>query len=142
MLRLIDGGVFGEYRGDNYEENPLKWYKNIEQLLRLDEMKCLGGEEELSNMLMGHFSVFGRSDCRPQATNLYRWGWESWRLAVGNEIAQIYPNAVDIMNIAAQNNGRRCAQWKLSALNLICGYFDQVFKTWVKYGAKKSICHI
>lgn len=108
MLRLIDGDVYDKYRGDIIDENDSNWNKNIAQFLRLDEMKCLGGEEELSNMLMGNFEVFDQSDCRPPVDKLLRWGWESWRLAVGDEIAQIYPSAVDIMNIAAQNNGRSC----------------------------------
>lgn len=110
MLRLIDGDLFDEYRGDTDEANAFKMHANVERLLRLDEMKCFGGEEELSNMLMGNFAVFERHDCRPPVNNLFRWGWESWHLAVGNEIAQIYPNAIDLMNIAAQKNGSRISQ--------------------------------
>lgn len=81
--------------------------KNIEQLLRFEDMVCLGGEEELSNMLMGNFAAFNRVDCDPPLYDVFRWGWESWRSAVGSEIARIYPHAIDIMNVGAQVTGER-----------------------------------
>lgn len=85
----------------------MQWNRDIEHLLRSDDMMCLGGEEELSSMLMGNLAAFNRSDCELPAEEVFRWGWESWRAAVGGEIGRIYPHAIDVMNVGARANGEQ-----------------------------------
>lgn len=106
MLHLKNGRTPEEYYGTISEELAIRWDATTEHLLRTDDMICLGGEEELSNMLMGDFEAFDRVDCDLRESDVFRWGWESWRSAVGNEIGQIYPHAISLMNVGAQTNGK------------------------------------
>lgn len=106
LLHLKNGRTPEEYYGTISEELAIRWDATTEHLLRTDDMICLGGEEELSNMLMGNFEAFDRVDCDLRESDVFRWGWESWRSAVGNEIGQIYPHAISLMNVGAQTNGK------------------------------------
>lgn len=70
------------------------------------DMVCLGGEDEFEVLMHGDFTAFNRSDCALRFNEVFRWAWESWRAAVGNEIGTIYEKAIDIMNVGARTNGK------------------------------------
>lgn len=53
------------------------------------------------------FHLFGDVKCLLPKNLIYRWAWESVRLAIGPRIGTLYSDAVQIMNIGAQNNGYR-----------------------------------
>lgn len=102
-----------------YDGNiPLNYYINGASTVtsQLDEdmkigffsadMVCYGGEEEFEHFMRGDFTAFRRSDCALRFNEVFRWAWESWRAAVGNEIRRIYEKAIDIMNIGARANGK------------------------------------
>lgn len=73
--------------------------------LRFGEMVCLGGDEEFERIMSGDFNAFNRSDCALRFNEVFRWAWESWRLAVGPRIGTVYAKAIDVMNIGAKANG-------------------------------------
>lgn len=77
----------------------------IEEKIHTGPMMCFNGEPDLERIMKGDFSVFQRNDCALRLNEMFRWAWESWRLAVGPSIHEIYPKAVQIMNIGARNNG-------------------------------------
>lgn len=70
-----------------------------------DDFLCFNGEPELETIMTGDFSPLHRDDCMLDVNQIFRWSWESWRMAVGPPIQQLYPGAVQLMNIGAQNNG-------------------------------------
>lgn len=86
-------------------ENP-EMEISVEHSLRSNEMVCLGGEEEFDRIMNGDFGAFNRSDCALRYNEIFRWAWESWRAAVGNQIGRTYRNAIDLMNIGARENGK------------------------------------
>lgn len=53
----------------------------------------------------GDFSPLHRSDCNIRPNEIFRWSWEGWRLAVGKQIGQIYPQVKNLMNEGARKNG-------------------------------------
>lgn len=69
-------------------------------------MMCFDSEPELDRIMSGDFSPFQRNDCLLRFNEVFRWAWESWRLAVGIEIGTLYPIAIEIMNIGARNGGK------------------------------------
>lgn len=80
--------------------------KKIEADFCPKDAVCFGGEEELELIMRGDFTAFNRSDCAMRFNEVFRWAWESWRAAVGNDIGSIYAKAIDIMNLGAKANGK------------------------------------
>lgn len=78
----------------------------MEEKIRAGPMICFDSEPELDRIMSGDFSSFHRDDCELRFNEVFRWAWESWRLAVGVEIGTLYPIAVEIMNIGARNGGK------------------------------------
>ncbi len=73
-----------------------------------DSFKCFDGEPDLERIMQGDFSTLNNNgDCVLQFNVIFRWAWESWRLAVGNKIGTIYPTLVQYMNIGAEKNGKK-----------------------------------
>lgn len=70
-----------------------------------DSFKCFDGEPDLERIMQGDFSALNHGDCALKFNEIFRWAWESWRLAVGNEIGKIYPTLVQYMNYGAKRNG-------------------------------------
>lgn len=70
-----------------------------------DAFKCFNGEPDLERIMQGDFSALNDGDCTPKFNEIFRWAWESWRLAVGNKIGEIYPTLVQYMNFGAKKNG-------------------------------------
>lgn len=91
-------------RGNNINnEND---HKFIDNKIRSGPFNCFDGETDFDSIMKGDFSPFQRNnDCTFRFNEVFRWVWESWRLAVGPTIGELYPNAIKIMNIGAQNNG-------------------------------------
>lgn len=54
----------------------------------------------------GDFNALRRNDCNIRPNEIFRWGWEGWRLAVGTQIGKIYPQIKNIMNKGARKNGQ------------------------------------
>lgn len=79
--------------------------KVTEKMIRSGPLRCFEGENEMELIVGGDFKPFNRSDCMLRFDEVLRWAWESWRLAVGPKIGQIYPYAVSMMNVGAKNNG-------------------------------------
>lgn len=100
-MRLYNGYISNEYYLDAAKED----HRDVKRILRSGEMICLGGEEELDRIMKGHFDAFNRSDCALRYNEIFRWAWESWHSAVGNEIGQTYGNAIALMNAGAKANG-------------------------------------
>jgi peptidyl-dipeptidase A len=72
----------------------------------MNALKCFDGEPDLQRIMTGDFSLLENGPIN-RITNkeeILRWAWEAWRLAVGPTIATVYPEAVEIMNIAAMDN--------------------------------------
>lgn len=80
---------------------------NTEVDIRKGPFICLNGEPELERIMSGDFSSLQRNDCMLKTNEILRWTWESWRMSVGPPIQILYPNAVFLMNIGANNNGER-----------------------------------
>lgn len=112
-LKLFDGYISDDYYLNivNDANSSVNEKDNndqmVEQILRSGEMLCLGGEEDFDRIMRGDFCAFNRSDCAIRYNEIFRWAWESWHFAVGNEIAPIYSNAIDLMNIGAKQNGNK-----------------------------------
>lgn len=70
-----------------------------------DSFKCFNGEPDLERIMQGDFSELDNGDCALKFNEIFRWAWESWRLAVGNKIGEIYPTLVQYMNFGAKKNG-------------------------------------
>lgn len=92
---------FEAAKSDNLSE------KFIANAIRSQSMICLDGESDLNRIMSGDFSTLQRPDCAFRFNEVFRWAWESWRAAVGNRIAQIYPYAIQLMNAGARSNGDR-----------------------------------
>lgn len=134
-----------EYYTDITKELAFQWDDETEQLLHTDDVICVGGEEEISTILSGNFEVFNRDDCSLRHNDIFRWGWESWRLAVGNDIGQIYPYAISVMNVGAQANGN-IDKYKIK-ISIFSDEINknknlQVFMMLAKYGVRKLIFQI
>lgn len=71
-----------------------------------DSVVCFDGEPDLERIMQGDFSRLTAEDCVLNFNNIFRWAWESWRLAVGIRIGKIYPTLVQYMNLGAKNNGK------------------------------------
>lgn len=109
-LRLFDGTISNDYYISALTKTSSKDNLKIERQLRSDKMVCFDGEVDMDNIMNGDFSVMNRSDCALRFNEMFRWAWESWRMAVGPSIAQVYPNAFNVMNIGAEANGN-CARY-------------------------------
>lgn len=105
-LRYYDGSIPQNYyiNGASIATSPAD--KDIEAEFRSADVICYGGEEEFELIMRGDFTAFNRSDCALRFNEIFRWAWESWRLAVGNEIGTIYAQAIEIMNSGARENGK------------------------------------
>lgn len=79
--------------------------ESIESNIRLGPFLCFDGEPNLDRFMEADFTELNRPDCAIQFNEIFRWTWESWRMAVGVKIKPLYPKAVDIMNEGARNNG-------------------------------------
>lgn len=99
--------------------------RKVESKKESNNMMCLGGEEEFDRIMNGDFTAFNRTDCALRFNEVFHWAWESWRAAVGNKIAPIYSDAIDLMNIGAKVNGKIfvCNIYELNLTNDI--YFIQ-----------------
>ncbi|XP_037024274.1 angiotensin-converting enzyme-like [Bradysia coprophila] len=67
--------------------------------------KCYDGEPDLERIMQGDFAILNDGDCVLDFSIIFRWVWESWRLAVGNKIGEIYPTLVQYMNFGARRSG-------------------------------------
>lgn len=92
---------------DGVSKVTLQEDKKVEAELHSSDMICYGGEEEFERILSGDFTPFNRSDCALRFNEIFRWAWESWRIAVGTNIGSIYSKAIDIMNAGARANGKQ-----------------------------------
>lgn len=70
------------------------------------EFKCFSGEPDLERIMQGDFSRLTNGNCALKFNDIFRWAWESWRLAVGTEIGKIYPTLVQYMNFGAKRSGK------------------------------------
>ncbi|KAJ6636732.1 Angiotensin-converting enzyme [Pseudolycoriella hygida] len=70
-----------------------------------DSFQCFSGEPDLERIMQGDFSKLDNGNCVLKFNEIFRWAWESWRLAVGNKIGDLYPTLVQYMNFGAKNNG-------------------------------------
>lgn len=59
-------------------------------------------------MKMIDFRPFGNTKCLLPRNIIFRWAWESVRAAIGPPIGMLYSDAIQIMNVGAQNNGELC----------------------------------
>lgn len=66
----------------------------------------MNGEPDLERIVKGDFGRLERPDCALRFNEVFRWAWETWRLAVGNRIGDVYPIAVQIMNEGARSKGK------------------------------------
>lgn len=71
-----------------------------------DSFKCFDGEPDLERIMQGDFAQLNDGNCVLKFNVIFRWAWESWRLAVGSKIGEIYPTLVQYMNFGAQKNGK------------------------------------
>lgn len=71
-----------------------------------DSFKCFNGEPDLERIMHGDFAMLNNGNCVLKYNEVFRWAWESWRLAVGNKIGEVYPTLVQYMNIGARKNGK------------------------------------
>lgn len=71
-----------------------------------NEFMCFNGEPDLERIMQGDFSLLSNGDCFLKFNDIFRWAWESWRLAVGNKIGDLYPTLVQYMNFGAKNSGK------------------------------------
>lgn len=104
-LKFYDGSISRNYYVNGVTKVTSQEDKKVEAELNSSEMVCYGGEEEFERILGGDFTAFNRSDCALRFNEMFRWAWESWRLAVGNDIGVIYSEAINVMNIGAKANG-------------------------------------
>lgn len=104
-LHLFDGNISNDYYINALDKVTYKDSARVEGKLRSGEMLCFDGEEDLDGIMNGDFSPMNRSDCALRFNEVFRWAWESWRMAVGPAIAKIYPNAIGVMNVGARANG-------------------------------------
>lgn len=79
---------------------------SVEMRIRSGSMVCFESEPDLEQIMKGDFSILQRNDCSLRFNVMFRWAWESWRLAVGTSIQELYPKLAYIMNIGARNNGK------------------------------------
>ncbi|XP_055918093.1 angiotensin-converting enzyme-like [Eupeodes corollae] len=93
--------IFRGLKGKSHNPKELE----IDEQIRKSEPICLDIERDLEKIMAGNFSALQRMDCALPQDVITRWAWESWRLAMGSEIGNLYPNAVYLMNLGAQNNG-------------------------------------
>lgn len=105
-LRHYDGSIPQNYYINGVKKVTSQEDKNMETEFCSADVICYGGEEEFELIMRGDFTAFNRSDCALRFNEVFRWAWESWRAAVGNEIGKIYAKAIDIMNIGASANGK------------------------------------
>lgn len=77
----------------------------VERNIRNGPFICFDGEPELDKMMQGDFTPLQRADCSLRFNEVFRWAWESWRTAVGIKVGEIFPQAADVMNVGARNNG-------------------------------------
>lgn len=77
----------------------------VENRIRSGPFLCLDSEPDLDRIMEGDFNVLRRSDCNIRPNEIFRWGWEGWRLAVGTQIGKIYPQVANCMNEGARTNG-------------------------------------
>lgn len=104
-MHFYDGTIPFDYYVNGVTRITFQDGKNVEKLLRSDDMHCFGGEEEFDLIMNGDFNAFNRSDCALRYTEIFRWSWESWHAAVGTQIGKIYLNAINVMNVGARTNG-------------------------------------
>lgn len=83
----------------------------IDQMIQNDilsstSLLCMNIEPQLEKIMSGDFSSFERNNCILPPDLILHWAWEAWRLAIGPEIKKHFPNAVYLMNLGAQNNGK------------------------------------
>lgn len=105
-LSFFNGGnVSDEFNFDVTKSNDLS-EEFIANAIRSKSMICLDGESDLNRITSGDFSSLQRPDCAFRFNEVFRWAWESWRVAVGERIGQIYPYAIQLMNAGARSNGR------------------------------------
>lgn len=105
-LNLYDGSISKNYYVNGVSKISSHDDRKIEKVLRGNNMICLGGEDEFDRIMGGDFTAFNRSDCALRFNEIFHWAWESWRIAVGNKIGNIYGKAIDLMNIGARANGK------------------------------------
>lgn len=99
-----------------------------------ESFQCFDGEPDLERIMQGDFTKLSNGDCTLKFNEIFRWAWESWRLAVGNKIGNIYPTLVEYMNIGATNNGKcdRNIQRHLLFLKRTVNFkhFDRIQRYW------------
>lgn len=116
--------------------NKFHSMEDISRAIRAGPMICFDGELDLDKLMKADFSPLERGDCSIRYNEIFRWAWESWRLAVGRKVGTIYPAAIKVMNQGAKHNG------KYLILNLF--YLLQTYvrikdtKILVPFGEKKS----
>ena len=79
--------------------------ESIAKKILAGPMLCFDGEPDLERIMKGDFGILQRDDCALRFNEIFRWAWESWRMAVGTRIGDVYPTAVQLMNLGASNNG-------------------------------------
>lgn len=110
-LRYYDGSIPPNYYINGAAQATSQADQNMAVEFCSKDVICFGGEEEFEVIMRGDFTAFNRSDCALRFNEIFRWAWESWRSAVGNEIGTIYAKAIDVMNIGARANGKLDGQW-------------------------------
>lgn len=128
-LRYYDGSISPNYYTNGAAQGastPQEHRNEDEVEFCSKDVLCLGGEEEFELIMRGDFTALNRSDCALRFNEIFRWAWESWRSAVGNEIGTIYAKAIDVMNIGARANGKRAwmaENTKMVSLNSVFTHF-------------------
>lgn len=67
--------------------------------------RCFKNEPDLEKLMTGDFSPLGPLDCLLPRNLIFRWAWQSIRLAVGPSVGSLFNDAVAFMNVGAQNDG-------------------------------------
>lgn len=101
-LCFFNGGNASDF--DVTKSNDLN-EELVANAIRSKSMICMDGESDLNRIMSGDFSALKRPDCAFRFNEVFRWAWESWRAAVGDRIGQIYPYAIQLMNVGARSNG-------------------------------------
>lgn len=95
----------GYYVRAGNEQSKFHSNQEVSKAIRLGSMLCFDGELDLEKLMRADFTPLRRTDCSIHYNEIFRWAWESWRLAVGRQIGDTYPDAIKLMNVGARHNG-------------------------------------
>lgn len=91
------------------QPNAFRCFKNepdMEKIMSGGKINIFLNVINFNYILFKDFRAFGNLKCLLPRNIVYRWAWEAVRKAIGPPIGMLFSDAIPIMNVGAQNNGK------------------------------------